>query len=252
MQAHGWCQPMSHRPSRYTRKLVDSHATASRLNRRLSVNRQKKAIRSSARPTSSSNCRNGIPISGSATSKARADPIALKHLAKPVMASKPPAKTKNHVVLPAPPEGSRSFVICVIVFYSNCIEFIAQRTVRIENASRSLRHRITQAPLCSNLATHFQRPQVPVPSVPVELEPPYPAGGRVHEPGPAQMGVGSPSGLGLGIHTRLSCCAVQPQSTTGQPHVPLPSPIGDNPSCYRRLPRYKRGSRFELHPAFPR
>jgi hypothetical protein len=50
-QPRGRCQPMNHRPSRYTRKFVEIHPTANRLNRRLSVKRQKKAMSSSPKPT---------------------------------------------------------------------------------------------------------------------------------------------------------------------------------------------------------
>ena len=50
MQPQGRCQPMNHSPARYTTKFVETHATANRLNRRLSVNRQKNGTKRSSSP----------------------------------------------------------------------------------------------------------------------------------------------------------------------------------------------------------
>jgi hypothetical protein len=50
MQPRGRRQPTNHSPARYTTKFVETHAIANRLNRRLPVNRQKNATKSSSSP----------------------------------------------------------------------------------------------------------------------------------------------------------------------------------------------------------
>lgn len=94
-QPQGRCQPMSHNPARYTRKHVEIHATPIKLMFRRAVIRQKKAIRSSVCPTSTSTNRDGMPKRGSAVSSARTGPVALMTLAKPVRARTPPPDQRN-------------------------------------------------------------------------------------------------------------------------------------------------------------
>ena len=97
-QPEGRCQPINQKPRRYKTKFVDSQATISRRDRRLTAKRQKKAISSSTRPTNSRSWRNGTPIRGSATSNARAGPTALNVFETPVSAKKLPAHFKNRLI----------------------------------------------------------------------------------------------------------------------------------------------------------
>lgn len=105
-QEHGRCQPIAHKPTRYTNKFAVNHATKIKPSCRDLPSKQILAITNSNTPTQNIKCPNCNPRMGSTCFKIPALPKLLAILAAAVVRSTPPAENKKILVSCACTENS--------------------------------------------------------------------------------------------------------------------------------------------------